>query len=166
METGSPLTGLSLKLLLLLLLKLKLLLELSLSKEFCLVLLCLDRLNPQHLELKHLHLHLGRHVGSEARAEWHAIGVHASGGLMMREAIVGAIYSGGHGNISRIEHVLLGHLGELIIFLLFWEYAGVVVGGETMDVESASRSCGVGNIGRGGTDTACAETSEKRSAVV
>jgi len=48
LETGPPLTGLSLKLLLLLLLllllKLKLLLELSLSKEFCLVLLCLDRL--------------------------------------------------------------------------------------------------------------------------
>jgi hypothetical protein len=178
---------LGLKLLLLLLLKLKLLLELSLSKEFCLVLLGLDRLrvkfrirrmsrkrkktglNPHHLELKHLHLHLGLggHVGSEARAEWDAVGVHASGGLLMREAIVGPVYGSGHGRISRDEHVLLGHLGELVVFLLVWEDVGAVLGGETRDVERANRRCGVGNIGRGGgTDTACAEPCEKRSAIV
>jgi hypothetical protein len=158
---------LSLKLLLLLL-KLKLLLELSLSKEFCLILLGLDRLNPHHLELKHLDLHLGlgRHVGSEARAEWDAVGVHAPGGLLMREAIVGPVYGSGHGSISRGEHVLLGHLGELVVFLLFWKDVGTVLGGETREVERASRSCGVGNIERGRTDTACAETCEERSAIV
>ena len=157
------------------------------SKEFCLVLLGLDGLqarfrirkmcsrkrkrtglNPHHLELKHLHLHLGlgHHVGGEARAEWDAVGVHASGGLLMREAIVGPVYGSGHGRIPRNEHVLLGHLCELVIFLLFWEDVGAVLGGETRDVERASRSCGVGNIGRGGANTACAETCEKRSAVV
>jgi len=167
-ETGPPLAALGLKLLLLLL-KLKLLLELSLSKEFCLVLLGLNRLNPHHLELKHLDLHLGlgrRHVGREARAEWDAVGVHASGGLLMREAVVRPVYGSGHGRISRVEHVLLGHLGDLVVLLLFWEDVGAVLGRETRDVERASRSCGVGNIGGGGTDTACAETCEKRSTIV
>jgi hypothetical protein len=156
----------------LLLLLLELLLELSLSKQFCLVLLlllllCLHRLNPHHLELNHLHLHLGlgHHVGSETRAEWHAVGVHAPGGLVMREAIGGPVYGGGHKTIPSIEYILLDHLSNVVVFLLFREEIGGVRRGETRDVEGANRSRGVGNIGRGGTDATCAEASEKRSAI-
>lgn len=121
-ETGASLAALSLKLLLLL----KLLLELSLSKEFRLVLLlllllCLHCLNPHHLELNHLHLHLGlgHHVGSEARAEWHAVGVHTASGLVMREAIIRPLYGGGHRTIPSIEHILREHLSDVVVFLLF-----------------------------------------------
>jgi hypothetical protein len=88
------------------------------------------RLDPHHLELNHLHLHLGlgHHVGSETRTEWHAVRVHAAGGLVMSEAIVVSIYGGSHRTIPGVEHILLEHLGDVVVFLLFWEEVGGVRG--------------------------------------
>jgi hypothetical protein len=146
-KTGAPVAGLRLDLLLLLLKLLLLLLKLSLSKQLCLVLLRLDGLNPHHLELEHLHLHLslGHHIGGETRAEGHAVGVHASGGLLMRETITGSVYGCGHGDVPVVKDVLLGHVSELVIFLFLWEDVDIVVGRETGDVESSTRGSCVGN---------------------
>jgi hypothetical protein len=148
-KTGAPVAGLRLNLLLLLKLLL-LLLKLSLSQQLCLILLRLDSLNPHHLKLEHLHLHLslGHHIGCETRAEGHAVGVHASGGLLMRETVGGTVYGCGHGDVPVVEDVLLGHFSELVLFLFLWEDVGIVMGREAGDVESSTRSSRVGNGAR------------------
>jgi hypothetical protein len=142
-KTGAPVAGLRLDLLLLKLL----LLKLGLSKQLCLVLLRLDGLNPHHFKLEHLHLHLrlGHHIGREAWAEGHTVGVHATGGLLMRETIAGSVYGCSHGDVPVVEDVLLGHFSELVIFLCFWEDVRIVLGRETRDVESGTRSSCVRN---------------------
>jgi hypothetical protein len=155
--------------LLLLLELLKVLLALRLGEELSLILLGLDGLDPDHLELQHLHLDLslllGHHVGGEARAEWHAVGVHAAGSLVVRKVVVGPVDGGGHGCVP-VEEDVLGYFWDLVIFLFLWENVGVVLGGETRDVESAGRGCCVRDWAGNGADAARAEACEKGSAVV
>jgi hypothetical protein len=145
-----------------------LLLALDLGKELSLVLLSLNGLDAHHLELEHLHLSgLGHHIlGGEARAERHAVGVHATGSLMLGEAVVGSIYGGGHGNTAVVVDVLLGHVREIISLILLWEDVGGVLLGKMRDAEGACWGCGMGYIDGGGADAACAETGEKRGTVV
>jgi len=139
-------------------------LELSLSQQFCLVLLSLD---PHHLKLKHLHLHLSlrHHVGSESWAERQAIGVHSTSSLVLGKAIVGSVDGSGHGDVAIVEHVVLGHLCDLIILLLLWEDSSVLMEVEARNVECTGWSGGVGHGGGRRADAACAETSEKRGTI-
>lgn len=125
-------------------------------------------LDAHHLELEHLHLSgLWHHVlGRETRAEGHAVGVHATGGLMLGKAVVGAIYGGGHRNIAVVVDVLLGQVCEMISLVLLWEDVGGVLVGKLENVESACWGCGMWYIDGGGADAACAEPGEKRGTVV
>lgn len=125
-------------------------------------------LDAHHLELEHLHLRRLRHhvLGGEARTEGHAVRVHATGSLVLGEAVVGAIYGSSHGNIAVVVNVLLRHVCEIISLVLLWEDVGGVLLGKMRDAEGACWGCGMGYIGGGGADAACAETSEKRGAVV
>jgi hypothetical protein len=112
-DTGTPLAGLNGGLLLLLLLLLLQLLDL-LSEHFSLKVLCLHRLKSHYLELHHLHLHLrGWHV------EGHAKGVHPMRrSLLGSKTVVGTIDGGGGWKVPVIIDVPLGHLAELITFVL------------------------------------------------
>lgn len=85
-------------------------------------------------------------------------------GLLVGEVVI-AVDGSGHGDVPVVEKVL-GNISDLI-FLFLWERIGAVgMRGELRDVESGTRSSGVGNTGRNRTDTACAETVEKRGAMI
>lgn len=134
-------------------------------------------LDFEHLNLQHLHLHgvlrgellllLLHVVGRESGAEREAVGVHdAATLLLLGEAAVWTIDSGGHGHGTVLIHGMLdGHIYELVLFLLVVD-VGVVVRDVAGDVELAGGGSGVGNIEGGGTNPACAQTGKEGGTVI
>lgn len=68
---------------------------------------------------------------------------------MVCEAVVGPIDSCGHGHVPVVD-VVLGHFGNLILLLLFWEDIArvVLLRRETRDIERAGWSSSMGNVKR------------------
>jgi hypothetical protein len=132
-----------------------LLVLLDLMREnFRLELLSLEGLKPDHLELDHLQLKLGV-VDGLGRIERRTKGVHGTGSsLLGRETVVVTIDSSGHGEVPVVIDVALGHVANVVSFILVWEGKH---GGKLRVGEGA---------GGGRTHATCPETGEKGGTVV
>ena len=113
-----------------------------------------------------LGLGLGHHVWGETGTEWDAVGIHASGGLLLGKTIGGAVDGCSHGDIPGLEELLLGHVSELVVLFILCESWLAVGGRVTGDIEGSAWGGGVWDRARGRADAACAEPGEERSTIV
>lgn len=84
-------------------------------------------------------------------------------GLLLGKVLI-AVDGGGDGKLPVVEE-MVGHVCELVLFLLGKGVGTLRVGRKARNVESrGARGGGVGKIGR--ADTACAEPVEERGTVI